>query len=233
MPKTKTKTRAQPQQPKSRKPEVYKLRLYVAGQTPKSIRALANLKVLCEEHLKGRYRIEVIDLLENLQMARGNQIVAVPTLVRELPQPVRHRPGVGGPGAATGRLTQIGKVRMKKPPKKSSPAGKRKPRLAGGMEQPGSPSRQSKYILRLYISGSTPKSALAVQNIKWVCKELLKGRYDLEVIDIYQQAHLARDEQIVAVPTLIKRLPLPLQRLIGDMSNLEKVLFGLDLRVRE
>ena len=65
------------------------MRLYVAGQTPKSIRAFANLKVLCEERLKGRYRIEVIDLLKHPQLARGHQIVAIPTLVRELPQPIR------------------------------------------------------------------------------------------------------------------------------------------------
>ena len=94
-------------------------------------------------------------------------------------------------------------------------------------------SRQSKYLLRLYISGSTLKSKLAVKNIERVCEEHLDGRYDLEVIDIYQQAQLARDEQIVAVPTLIKRLPLPLQRLVGDMSDLDKVLFGLDLKTRE
>jgi circadian clock protein KaiB len=86
---TKKKTRARTRQPTPRKPEVYKLRLYVAGQTPKSIRAFANLKVLCEEHLKGRYRIEVIDLMENPQLARGDQIIAVPTLIRKLPQPVR------------------------------------------------------------------------------------------------------------------------------------------------
>jgi len=122
---------------------------------------------------------------------------------------------------------------MKKPPKTTSPAGKRKPGLVEEMEQPGSHSRQAKYVLRLYVSGSTLKSALAIENIKRVCEQHLKGRYDLEVIDIYQQAKLARDEQIVAVPTLIKRLPPPLQRLIGDMSNLEKVLFGLDLRIRE
>jgi circadian clock protein KaiB len=122
---------------------------------------------------------------------------------------------------------------MKKPPKKSSPAGKRKPGLAGEMKQAASHSRQAMYVLRLYISGSTSKSALAVQNIKRVCEQHLKNRYDLEVIDIYQQAHLARDEQIVAVPTLIKRLPLPLRRLIGDMSDPKKVLFGLDLRIRE
>jgi circadian clock protein KaiB len=122
---------------------------------------------------------------------------------------------------------------MKKPPKKSSPAGKRKPGLAGELGQDGSHSRQAKYVLRLYISGSALKSARAVENIKRVCEQHLKNRYDLEVIDIYQQPNLARDEQIVAVPTLIKRLPLPLRRLVGDLSNLRKVLFGLDLRMRE
>ncbi len=80
---------------------------------------------------------------------------------------------------------------------------------------------------------STVKSRLAVKNIKRVCEEHLEGRYHLEVIDIHKHANLARDEQIVAVPTLIKRLPLPLQRLVGDMSDLNKVLFGLDLKVRE
>ena len=93
--------------------------------------------------------------------------------------------------------------------------------------------RQGKYLLRLYISRSTSKSKVAVENIQRVCEEHLKGRYDLEVIDIHDQANLARDEQIVAVPTLIKRLPLPLQRLVGDMSDLNRVLLGLDLRVRE
>ena len=82
----KTKTSEQRRQ---QKPQVWKLRLYVAGQTPKSIRAFANLKALCEEHLKGRYQIEVVDLLEHPQLARGDQIVAIPTLVRRLPPPVR------------------------------------------------------------------------------------------------------------------------------------------------
>ncbi len=85
----KKKAGARPRKPAAEKPEVFKLRLYVAGQTPKSIRAVNNLKVLCEERLKGRYRIEVIDLLENPQMARGDQIVAIPTLVVKLPEPVR------------------------------------------------------------------------------------------------------------------------------------------------
>jgi circadian clock protein KaiB len=83
------------------------------------------------------------------------------------------------------------------------------------------------------VSRSTLKSERAVKNIKQVCEQHLKGRYDLEVIDIHQHANLARDEQIVAVPTLIKRLPRPLRRLIGDMSDQNKMLFGLDLKIRE
>jgi len=71
------------------KPETWHLRLYVAGQTPKSIAAFANLKKLCEEHLKGRYTIEVVDLLENPRLAKGDQILAIPTLVRKLPPPLR------------------------------------------------------------------------------------------------------------------------------------------------
>jgi len=70
-------------------PEFWELRLYVAGQTPKSLTAFANLKKICEEHLAGKYRIEIIDLVENPQLARGDQILAIPTLVRKLPEPVR------------------------------------------------------------------------------------------------------------------------------------------------
>jgi circadian clock protein KaiB len=83
------KATSRPATPAAPTPEVFKLRLYVAGQTPKSMRAFANLKVLCEEHLKGRYQIEVIDLLENPHLARGAQIVAIPTLVVQLPAQVQ------------------------------------------------------------------------------------------------------------------------------------------------
>ena len=122
---------------------------------------------------------------------------------------------------------------MKKPSKKSGPTEKRNTGSDGELERGGSRSRQRKYVLRLYVSGSTGKSTQAVENIKRICEEYLKNRYDLQVIDLYQQPQLARGEQIVAVPTLIKRLPLPLRRLIGDMSNEGKVLWGLDLRKRE
>jgi len=87
-----------------------------------------------------------------------------------------------------------------------------------------------RYVLRLYVTGLTPRSTRAIENVRRICEEHLEGRYELEVIDVYQQPTLAKGEQIVAAPTLIKKLPLPLRRVIGDMSNTERVLLGLDLR---
>lgn len=87
-----------------------------------------------------------------------------------------------------------------------------------------------KYTLRLYIAGMTPKSIRAISNIKKICEVHLTGRYNLEVIDLYQTPQLAKGDQIIAAPTLIKKLPLPLRRIIGDMSNTEKLVVGLDLR---
>jgi len=84
--------------------------------------------------------------------------------------------------------------------------------------------------LRLYVTGRAPKSTRAIQNIKKICEEELKGRCDLEVIDIYQRPMLAQGEQIIATPTVVKRLPLPLRRFIGDMADAERILLGLDLR---
>jgi len=94
-------------------------------------------------------------------------------------------------------------------------------------------SKQDKdnYVLRLYITGSTSRSVLAITNLKKICEEYLEGRYELEVIDLYKKPGLAKGDQIIAAPTLIKKLPLPFRRIIGDMSNKEKVLLGLDLRV--
>jgi circadian clock protein KaiB len=89
---------------------------------------------------------------------------------------------------------------------------------------------KEKYKLRLYITGSTSRSVLAITNLKKICEEYLEGWYELEVIDLYQQPGLAKGDQIIAAPTLIKKRPLPFRRIIGDMSNKEKVLSGLDLR---
>jgi len=87
-----------------------------------------------------------------------------------------------------------------------------------------------KYKLRLFITGTTARSVLAISNLKKICEEYLEGQYELEVIDLYKNPLLAKEEQIIAAPTLIKKLPLPFRRIIGDMSNEEKVLMGLDLR---
>lgn len=89
--------------------------------------------------------------------------------------------------------------------------------------------KPDKYILRLYISGASSRSAIALKNLKKICEEYLQGKYELEVIDLFRQPVLAKDEQIIAAPTLIKELPLPFRRIIGDMSDKDKVLIGLDL----
>jgi circadian clock protein KaiB len=101
-------------------------------------------------------------------------------------------------------------------------------RLAPPEARPGE-AEATLYVLRLFVAGQTPRSVHAITNIKRICEDHLKGRYELEVIDLYQQPQLARGEQIIAVPTLVKKLPLPLRRLIGDMSNTSRVLVGLDL----
>ena len=90
-----------------------------------------------------------------------------------------------------------------------------------------------RYVLRLYVSGMTPRSSRAIKNLQDICDEYLEGRYDLEVVDIYQQPVLTKGEQIIAAPTLVKKLPLPMRRIIGDMSNRDRVLLGLDLRATD
>jgi circadian clock protein KaiB len=89
------------------------------------------------------------------------------------------------------------------------------------------------YTLRLYVAGTTPRSMKAIRNIRAICEEKLQGRYELEVIDIYQQPVTLKKEQIVVAPTLVKSLPLPVRKLIGDLSNKDRVLVGLDLVPRE
>jgi circadian clock protein KaiB len=111
--------------------------------------------------------------------------------------------------------------------KSATPLNPRSVRAA--LAQTARAARDERYILRLYITGLTARSSRAVSNLRTICDEYLEGRYDLEVIDIYQQPALTKGEQIIAAPTLIKKLPLPMRRIIGDMSNREGVLLGLDL----
>lgn len=91
-------------------------------------------------------------------------------------------------------------------------------------------SNGEKYVLCLYVTGATSRSRRAILNINAICGEHLEGKYNLEIVDILQKPALAREAQIVAAPTLIKLLPLPLRRIIGDLSDTEKVLAGLDLK---
>jgi circadian clock protein KaiB len=98
------------------------------------------------------------------------------------------------------------------------------------LEQAADRAGETKYTLRLYIAGLTPRSKRAIENIQRICEEELKGRYELEIVDVYQQPEIAATQQIIAAPTLIKTLPLPLRRVIGDLSDTERVIVGLDLR---
>jgi circadian clock protein KaiB len=97
-------------------------------------------------------------------------------------------------------------------------------------EQALKDSEDKKYVLRLYIAGVTPKSTQSIVNVKKICEEHLRGRYELEVIDIYQQPILAKGVQIIAAPTLVKKLPPPLRKFIGSMADVDRILVGLDLK---
>jgi circadian clock protein KaiB len=89
------------------------------------------------------------------------------------------------------------------------------------------------YVLRLYVTGMTPRSIAAIENIKRVCEQHLQGQYELEVIDIYQKPEAAKEAQLVAAPTMIKQLPLPLRRFVGNMANTDKILAGLDVHPKK
>jgi len=110
---------------------------------------------------------------------------------------------------------------------KKKPA-KRKPDK-GASRATGKKSSPKQYVLRLYVSGMTERSIDAIRNIRKICDEKLKGRCDLQVIDIHNQPVLAKGEQIIATPTLIRKLPSPLRKFIGNMTNTERILLGLDL----
>jgi circadian clock protein KaiB len=90
-------------------------------------------------------------------------------------------------------------------------------------------ARNNKWILRLYVAGRTPKAITAFNNLKAICEQQLKGKYIIEVIDLLKNPRLARDNQILAVPTLVRKLPIPMRRIIGDLSDSDRVLVGLDL----
>ena len=104
-----------------------------------------------------------------------------------------------------------------------------------GSKSAAEPSHEgtSEYDLRLYVAGKTPKSVTAFANLKRICEEHLAGRYQLEVIDLLENPQLAKGDQILAIPTLVRKLPEPIRKIIGDLSNTERTLVGLDVRPRE
>jgi circadian clock protein KaiB len=200
------------------------LRLYVAGPTPKSVAALRNLEQLCEEHLAGRYRLEVIDLIKNPQLAQGDQILAVPALVRRLPSPIRK---IIGNLSNTERVFVGLDLRSRDPDPLA--VGQRKSMADNIVDRLSAPPGDGKYVLLLYVAGSTPKSSLAITNLKAICETHLKGRYDLTVVNLYAQRERALKDQIVVAPTLVRHWPLPMRRMIGDLSQTDRVLAALDL----
>jgi circadian clock protein KaiB len=100
------------------------------------------------------------------------------------------------------------------------------------MKNEPQPGDDGYYQLRLYVAGQTVKSLAAMANLRRVCEQHLAGRYEIEVIDLVEKPSLAAGDQILAIPTLVRRLPAPLKRIIGDLSNTEKVLVGLDIRAK-
>ncbi len=110
---------------------------------------------------------------------------------------------------------------------KTTPSKKlRKP----GNGQPASDGDSARWNLRLYVAGQTPRSLTAFKNLKDICEEYLKGEYHIEVIDLMENPTLARGDQILAIPTLVRKLPQPIRKIIGDLSNTERVLVGLDIK---
>lgn len=109
---------------------------------------------------------------------------------------------------------------------------KKSRRASSNGNAPQSDSEAARWNLRLYVAGQTPRSLSAFKNLKEICEEYLKGKYHIEVIDLMENPTLARGDQILAVPTLVRKLPQPIRKIIGDLSNTERVLVGLDIQPR-
>lgn len=209
----------------------WQLRLYVAGRTAKSTAALANLKRLCARlcatHLDGRYAIEVVDLLVDPRLAATDRILAVPTLVSKLPEPVNKIIGdLSNEEPVLVSLDiqppQPGRVTVTPDPQPPLQASSSSP-------PPGAGPAGDHYLLRPYVTGTSPRSARAIVNVRTICDRHLSGWYELQVIDISRSPGVARSAELVAAPTLVKHQPLPVRRFIGDTSQTERILRQLDL----
>lgn len=112
------------------------------------------------------------------------------------------------------------------------PSPTKKSRRASGRLTSSADGNSANWNLRLYVAGQTPRSLTAFKNLKDICEEYLKGEYHIEVIDLMENPTLARGDQILAIPTLVRKLPQPIRKIIGDLSNTERVLVGLDIQPR-
>ena len=270
------------------------LRLHVTGKSPGCLRAIENSEGVPGEHVTNRYRIELVNLLANPLLGRGDQLLAVPTPVKKRPTPMRQIVG-GLPGTekllvgpdiklaadsseeAVGEgeasplplhdlpiLRQVTLVRHRKP-EHVRPLGQ--DRVVGRVarlcisrvfrktlsgdcqltdehdngpvgvslqefEERAAPREAEIYEFRLYIAGLSSKSVKALRNFKTLLNEHLRGRYELKVIDVYQSLELAKEEQIVGTPTVVRRRPLPIMRFVGDLSRPEVVLKHLGIPVQ-
>ena len=115
---------------------------------------------------------------------------------------------------------------------KQTTTKKSKRAASNGRSAPTGSDESSRWNLRLYVAGQTPRSVTAFRNLKQICEEYLQGKYHIEVIDLMENPTLARGDQILAVPTLVRKLPQPIRKIIGDLSNTERVLVGLDIQPR-
>jgi circadian clock protein KaiB len=197
--------------------EFWSLQLYVAGQSPRSLRAFANLTRVCEEHLRGRYEIEIIDLVEHPGLAHSDDIIALPTLIRRLPEPLRK---------IIGDLSNTDRVLISL---KSDAARTASSSVKLEQSSDRTAERESTYDLTLFVSGASDLAARAVTNARRLCETHLAGRHRLTVVDVYEDVAALLASDVLATPTLVKNRPLPVRRIVGDMSHIDRVLLALDL----
>lgn len=197
--------------------ERWYLRLYVAGQSPKSLQAYANLKRLCDEHLAGRYEIEIVDLVQNPKLARSDDILAIPTLVRRLPVPLRR---------VIGDLSNVERVLVGL---SLRPSELRVAEPAAVDSSGRSGEQVPWHDFTLYVNGASKLSSRAITDARHLCETYLTGRYALAVVDLNEQTAAAGAGMVVAAPTLMKNHPLPQRQVVGDISDVDHVLAALDI----
>jgi len=217
--------------------EPWVLRLYVNNQTPKSIAAFARAKKLCEERLEGQYRLDLVDLAKNPQLAEGDQIVAVPTLVRYLPEPMCKVVG----DLADEERTLVGLQLRPPSPAALAEEGPAEERLKTAyspmltslatralMERLLATPGREKAVFRLYVTSMSPRSIESIAAIRVVCDQFLRDRYELDVVNLTEHPELAEKDGVVATPMLVRELPLPARKLVGDLTKPDRIILVLE-----